>query len=386
MKLHTIAMGSLRRRKARTIFLAIGLMIAVATVSTLITVSQSMNANIAAQLDEFGANILIVPKSDELSLNYGGMAVSGVSFGERELKATDAEMIRTIKNSENISIIAPKLLHAATIEDRNVLIVGVDFREELRIKKWWSIVGKRPESGADAIIGKEAKLKLGLGLNKQFSINGTTFTVGGILEETGSQDDGLIFIDLRKAQEIFGKPNAVTLIEVAALCYNCPIEEIVRQTSEKLPTARVTAIRQTIASKMEAMHNFERFSVGISLVVLVIGAIIMFTNMTASVNERTREIGLFRALGFRQYHIMKIILLEALVMSFVAGILGYGVGLGVSRFVIPLMTMSKGITVSVSYVLAGFSVVLAIAVGVASSMYPALRASRLEPTVALRAL
>ncbi|MBI4535651.1 MAG: ABC transporter permease, partial [Ignavibacteriae bacterium] len=157
MRLQDISICNLRRRKAKMIFLVLGLVIAVSTVVTLVTVSRAMNADIATKLDEFGANILVVPKSDDLSLTYGGMSVSGVSFDTRDLHEGDVGRIRTIKNRENISIIAPKLLNAAKVQKRDVLVVGVDFEAEVRLKKWWSIVGTRPETSKDALIGAEAK-------------------------------------------------------------------------------------------------------------------------------------------------------------------------------------------------------------------------------------
>ena len=386
MKLYNISINNLRRRRTKMVFLVLGLTIAVTTVVTLITVSDAMNADIANKLDEFGANIVIVPKSDDLSLSYGGMTISGVSVDVKKLREEDGRQIRTIKNSENIKIVAPKLVHTAKLLQRNVLVVGVEFPQELQLKKWWRIVGRKHANRNDAIIGAEVKEKLQLVLNQTFVMNGREFVAAGILEPTGSQDDGIVFIDLAQAQQLFGKPHELSLIEVAALCYDCPIEEIVRQMSEKLPGAKVTAIRQTIESKMEAMHRFEHFSYGISVVVLLVAALIVMTNMTASVNERTREIGVFRAIGFRQTHVMKIILTEAFVTSFVAGLIGYGAGLGVSKAVIPILAMNGEGASLISYPLLGFSIVLAVFIGIVSSIYPAYKASRLDPSVALKAL
>ncbi|MEX2090313.1 MAG: ABC transporter permease [Bacteroidota bacterium] len=386
MKLYNISLNNLRRRKAKMLFLVLGLTIAVTTVVTLVTVSGIMNADIANKLDEFGANILIVPKSDDLSLNYGGLAISRVSLDVQKLSEEDTRKIRTIKNSENIKIIAPKLLNVATIVQRDVVVVGVDFAQELQIKKWWRFSGKRPSNEHQVIIGAEVRNALQLSLNESFEIKGEHFSVAGVLEPTGSQDDGVVFIDLPLAQRLFGKPNEVSLIEVAALCYDCPIEEIVRQTSEKLPGAKVMAIRQTIESKMEAMHRFEHFVFGISAVIILVAALIVMTTMTASVNERTREIGVFRAIGFRRTHVMKIILTEAFVTSFLAGVIGYGVGVVVSKLVTPVLTMNGGGDISLNYALLGFSVALAVLVGMLSSIYPAYKASRLDPTVALKAL
>lgn len=386
MKLYNISLNNLRRRKAKMIFLVLGLTIAVSTVVTLVTLSAIMNADIAEKLDEFGANIIIAPKSEDLSLSYGGMAISGVSVDVQKLSESDIERIRMIKNRENIKIIAPKLLNAATVKNKNVLVVGVRFNDELQLKKWWKIVGNTPSQPHEAIIGAEAKNILQLGVGQTFDINGTGFRVAAILEPTGSQDDGIIFIDLKEAQGLFGKPQQLSLIEVAALCYDCPIEEIVRQTSEQLPSANVMAIRQTIESKMQAMHRFEHFSYGVSAVVLLVAALIVITNMTASVNERIREIGVFRAIGFRQTHVMAIILLEAFLTSFVAGVVGYVIGLTASKFAAPMLTMNEATAFVIEYRLLGFSVALAVVVGLLSSIYPAYKASRLDPTVALKAL
>jgi putative ABC transport system permease protein len=272
------------------------------------------------------------------------------------------------------------------INRQNVLVVGVDFQTEFQLKKWWSLIGRKPEADNEAIVGAEAKNKLNAHLYQTIEVNGKILRVVGILEPTGSQDDDIVFIDLRQSQSLFGKTSQLSLIEVAALCYDCPIEEIVRQTSEKLPNARVMAIRQTIESKMEAIDRFSQFSLGISVVVLFVGALIVFTNVSSSVNERTREIGIFRAVGFRQSHIMEVILFEVLLTSFLAGLVGYFLGLGVSRFVAPMLSTNGGEEITMSYLLLITAVALAVSVGLASSVYPAYRTSRLDPTVALRAL
>ena len=104
----------------------------------------------------------------------------------------------------------------------------------------------------------------------------------------------------------------------------------------------MTAIKQTLQTKMEALDHFQRFSAGISVIVLLIGGLIVFTNMMASVNERRREIGIFRAIGFRQSHVIRIIFLEALIVGVIAGGAGVVLGSGISRVVAPMMTGMKG--------------------------------------------
>ncbi len=385
MNIHDISINSLLRRKVRMFFLVFGLLISISTVVTLLTISEAMNEDIATKLDEFGANILIVPKTDDLSISYGGMTVSGVAFNVNELLEQDIQRIKTIKNNENLSIIAPKLLSVGEVEKTRILVLGVNFEKEIRLKKWWSIVGKSPDNASEVLAGVDVKRKLNIGLNQDIVINDERFTVTGILEETGSQDDGIIFVDLNRAQQLFNKPSSISLIEVAALCFDCPIEEIVAQISEKLPNAKVTAIRQTVQSKMETLGYFQKFSFGISIVVLLVGVIIVFSTMTASVNERTREIGIFRAIGFGQRHILKIILLEAIIVSLVAGLIGYTTGIVISVYISSLMDIIVT-PAYINWVMIGTAVLLSVMVGILGGIYPAWKASRLEPTVALRTI
>ena len=79
MRLKDISINNLRRRKGKVFFLILGLTIGITTVVTLISVTRMMNEDIANKLDEFGANILIIPRSDDLSLSYGGMNIGGGS-------------------------------------------------------------------------------------------------------------------------------------------------------------------------------------------------------------------------------------------------------------------------------------------------------------------
>ena len=148
----------------------------------------------------------------------------------------------------------------------------------------------------------------------------------------------------------------------------------------------MTAIKQTLQTKMEALDHLKKFSMGISLIVLLIGGLIVFTNMMASVNERKREIGIFRAIGFRKSHIVRIIFLEALIVGLMAGIVGYGFGLGVSRIIGPMITGVGAGSLSIDPLLAMGAVLLSALVGILSSAYPAIHASRMDPTRALRAL
>ncbi len=386
MRLKDISINNLRRRKGKVLFLIVGLTIGITTVVTLISITRMMNEDISKKLDEFGANILILPRSDDLSLSYGGMGIGGVAIDAQTLRDSDVPKIRQIEVRENISTVSPKLIGVMEIERKKVPLMGVHFGEESRLKKWWKVHGAIPKNREEVLLGNEVAVRLFKSPGDNLAINGKAVRISGVLDETGSQDDFLIFGDLAFVQEAMKKPGALSLIEVSAFCNTCPIEEIVRQISEKLPHAKVTAIKQTLLTKMEALDHFKKFSIGISIIVLLIGGLIVFTNMMASVNERKREIGIFRAIGFRKFHVVRIIFLEALIVGLIAGMMGYLLGLGVSQIVGPMVTGMKGGKVFFDPVLGVGAIFLSSLIGILSSAYPAIHASKMDPTTALRAL
>lgn len=386
MNLYTISRQSLRRRKAKTLFLALGIILSVGSVVTLINVGNNVNESIAANLDEFGANIIVTPRTDEINLNYAGINISGTSNQNNELTTEDVLKIKRIKNSKNISILAPKLINIAATNKGKVIVNGVKFDEEKRLKKWWKIKGSYPNSKSEIILGSQAAERLMLSKGESLKINGNEYKITGVLNETGSQDDEMVFMDLAEAGNLFDKQHKVSFIEVAALCYDCPIEEIVAQTSAMLPGAKVTPIKQAIESKMNAIHGFENFAVGISAVIMLISVLIVFVNVNASVNERTKEIGILKSIGFRDSHILKIIIYEVAFISFISGLVGYLISLPASSVITPFLTMDGFSGGNFNYGYLPLAVGISLLVGITAGLYPAIRATKLDPTVAFRAI
>lgn len=176
------------------------------------------------------------------------------------------------------------------------------------------------------------------------------------------------------------------MAEVAALCAGCPIEEMVKQISEVLPGAKVMGIKQVVKGRMETLDHFQKFGYGVSALVMLVGGLVVLVTMMGSVRERTSEFGIFRAIGFRRGHLINIVLLEAAIISAIAGLAGYLVGLGATKLSIPLFTQSSSVAVPFDPLLAGGVFALALILGLASSAYPAVLAARLDPSEALRSL
>jgi len=365
--------------------LVLGLTIGVATVVALTAITETLRTDIANKLDQYGANILIVPKANDLSLSYGGVTVASAAYGVGELTLTDLDAIRTIENARNVSVVAPKLLDAANLNGKDVLVAGVRFPDELRLKQWWQVEGAEPSSPDDALVGTRLAQTLGLRLGDSVDIQGHTFRVAGVLAENGSQDDDILFVDLATAQQVMNKPGSISLAEVAALCTACPIEDIVEQISGVLPQARVSALRQAVQLRMDTVDQLQRFALAVSAVVIAIGSLVVLTTMLGAVAERRQEIGLFRALGFRQQHVMRIILSEGALVSLLGGLLGWLIGMGAAVVLAPhLANVSAPVLWNPWLALSALGG--ALLVGLLASLYPAWSAARLDPTIALRSL
>ncbi len=359
MRISTIAWANLKRRKGKAVFLAVGIAIGIGTAVALMSLSSSIKEEIGSQLDQFGANIVVAPRSN--SLDYGG--VFSLSLDDQQLKEEDASRILDIPYRSRLSVIAPKLLGRVRADGREALLAGVDFKSELALNRWWRIIGRAPDTDQELILGYEVARVLSLVeplapmtemppdmdhshhegedhppfeiVRDRVDIDGREHRVAGVLVETGRQEDRMIFGSLAHAQELFGKPSSLSLIEVSALCKDCPVEDIVAQINEQLPHARVSAIQQSVRARAETIDRLTRFFAIVSGIVLAVGALMIFTTMMGAVVERTKEIGVLRAIGFRKAHIVKELMIEVAVISLLGGLVGWAAGMAASFVALP---------------------------------------------------
>jgi putative ABC transport system permease protein len=385
MKLIDISLGNLKRRKAKAAFILIGLLVGVTAVVAFMSLVDTLTRDINHKLEKYGANIMVLPKTENLSLTYGGMAVGGVSFEMREILEKDLARIKHIKNSANVAAVGPMVLGSIKVANHNVLLAGVDFDVTPILRPWWKIKGKAPEESG-VLLGSEASRILGLGQGDTLAVGEKALVVSGVLESTGSQDDQIVFAPLRTAQQVLGKEGRISMAEVAALCAACPIDDMVGQISDVLPDAKVMAIRQVVKGRMETLGHFNKFAYGLSLLVMLVGGLVVLVTMMGSVRERTSEFGIFMAIGFKRSHVMRMVLFEAAVISAVAGVAGYFMGLGATKLSIPFFTESVDVSLAFNPVLAVGVFVVAILLGLISSVYPAIMAGNLDPNEALRTL
>jgi ABC-type antimicrobial peptide transport system permease subunit len=136
MNLSNISLKSLFRQKGKKIFLIIAMVISLTTVLTLYSYVESQRLDIEKQFDEFGANIVITPKSDSLVLSYGGVNISGIVTSLEEIEYSDISEINNIENYENIRAISPKLIRQV-MEQKMLEVVQV---KNLSITSWSMLV------------------------------------------------------------------------------------------------------------------------------------------------------------------------------------------------------------------------------------------------------
>ncbi len=251
-----------------------------------------------------------------------------------------------------------------------------------------------------AVIGDEVKTTLFPGndspLGLVFKIQGIEFTVVGIVEKLGSafgrSQDNAAYIPITAYNRIYGAGQGMAL-------FARPRKESGLNMQQSLDLTRV-ALRNRFHQKPGEADRFDFLTpdairgfidsllsivaavvIPVTLISLVVGGIVIMNIMLVSVTERTREIGIRKALGARRFDIMLQILIEAVIMSFAGG----GIGVGIGALITVGLTAALGITLRVTWFYVLLSVMVSATVGIVSGWYPALKASKLDPIVALRA-
>jgi putative ABC transport system permease protein len=416
MQLYHIAINNLRRRKAKMFFVLLGLVIGVATMVSVYGVVESMKMEMTRQVAEFGANVVITPDAGELTFSYGGITLPEVMFDVEQLTMEDVAAIDTVSKRSMLRAVAPKLLGVTPVNNsqHKVIVVGALLQEEFRVRPWLQLRSEEDMDGTETMVGDDGKemsyerlnlarqdleqliigddeilvgstlaATFGLMEGDSLILAGEPYSVFAVLSDSGSAEDGQILMNLNAAQTLLGRPGEVTVIELAA-DYTLGAEEaLLAELGRVLPQAEITSLRQETLRRDEMLTRLVRFGMSVSVLILFVGMLVVGLTMSGAVRERTREIGVFRAIGFRKAHVTQIILLEGALVSLLGGILGYAAGMSVARYAGPLLA-GMDIQVPWRLDLLALSVLLAVVIGLVASIIPARQASRLDPAEALR--
>jgi putative ABC transport system permease protein len=387
MNLLTIPLRNTRRRPSRTLLLLAIFTLGVMSIVALYQVSQVVGHSLEKKLSTFGANILVSPGTESLSVSYGGFHLGDMLFDVQPLHEEETvKAIQSIELDDRISVIAPKLVSMTSFKQMAVAVVGVRWQEEQAIKSYWAADGAFPAKVDEILVGSQAAAKLGISVGDSIKLMNEQFNVSGILFETGGDDDTVILMDIESLQGLTNRPNEVSFIEVAALCSGCPIDDIVGQMRGQLPGAEIKALRNVVTQRMASIDFVQRLVLSISIVLLITAAAMVGLSMLSAVNERKKDIGLLRSLGYGKAQVFLIFCIEAGLIGMIAGLIGYLGGFAASFKALDILTLSDGATpvFAISHLILTCGVISLVAV--LAALYPAWKGSAVEPSQALVAL
>jgi len=382
MRTIDIVFSNFSRRKGRLIFSSSALIFATALMISVLVIANSMQNQIGKEVDKYGANIVVTPSSKSLEVPYGTILLGRTTIPERL-----AEGILTIPNSRNIRVVSPKLYGQIVSGNNTILIAGIMPKNELALKVWWNVMGSLPRDEAEEImLGAEVVNALKKGVGSTISIKGLALRVVGILEATGSVDDYTLFAPLHVAQRLLEQPAVVSVIDVSALCNDCPVEEISRQIEDVIPGVKATPVKQAVETRMIAVEQTASFSFVIATIVLAVGCASVMNAMLSTVHDQTREIGVLMSLGADSWDLYALFLLESTIVGLLGAAIGLALGLA-SAWVVGSAMMKLEVDLAGIPILPIVASYLA-SVGccIAASLYPARAASRVDPVQALRSL
>jgi putative ABC transport system permease protein len=383
MNIRKLAWKNLFRRKSRAVFTGLGIFLGIGTFVALSSLTMQMEGAVRDKLDRFGANILVVPRTEQLSLGFGDIALGGAQVAHARLAVSDGEAIRSIELKDRLRSVVPFFLTAIDASGKDVVWMGLPAEEIAVARPWWKVSGMLPIGKGEVLLGSEAAALLDKGPGGTVLSGGRTFRVAGVLFPTGEKEDSMVIAPIGDVQALAGSAGGVTFFEIAALCKDCPVEDIVAQIGKALPGARVSAIRQVVESRKAAVDQFRRLGMAVSAIVLAIGGLMVFVTVMGSVQERTREIGVLRAVGFRRRAIVSLLFWETGWVSLLSAVSGAVLGTAAAWLASPLFGVAR---TEAAVTPAVIGVVIGMALGFLGSVLPARRAAALSPTEAIRSL
>ncbi len=386
-----IALRAITANKVRSALTMLGVIIGVAAVILLVGIGTGMQDEITGSIEGLGSNLLfVVPGS------YGDDMESR-SVSSRSFTMKDAETIR--KGIDAPGVVVPIIQTGATVKAGNKSVNAfVAAADENGSQAFTGTVAdgrfyRRSEVQAESrvvVLGSRVASTLFPNqdpLGKTVSISGQRFTVIGHFESMGGgmsgDQDSRIYMPITTAQKVLGIDDLSMIIAKAERAED--VEVLQKEIERALkPTwgsgVTVFSQEQTLGVLSDLMGTITYVLAGIAGISLLVGGIGIMNIMLVSVSERTREIGIRKAVGARTHDILSQFVIEAVALSVTGGIIGVIVGWGGALLISSLTPVPSHVTTGA--IALSFS--FAFGVGVFFGVYPAWKASQLDPIVALR--
>lgn len=312
----------------------------------------------------------------EIMIRQAGIADTGYS-------TIDERVGKKLATMPNIRSVSGMLFTATMLPDAGsfFIIQGVA-PNEYRVQRVNVVEGERLTGNHQMLLGRMMADAMEKEVGETMELSGMRFKIVGIYESGSGWEEMGGMISLRDAQTFMGKPRKVSMY-MLKLEDSTQARQIVDQINAQYPEVHA-ALTGEFAEQMPDMENMDAMMAAISFLAIVVGGIGVMNTMLMAVLERTREIGVLRALGWRRRRILGLILQEAVLLGIFGGIIGIGIafGLGALMGYIPMV----GEAFEPIWELDVFTRAIGIAfmLSIVGGLYPAFRATRLQPVEALR--
>ena len=397
-----LAFKNIQKKGLRSWLTILGIFIGIAAVVSLISLGAGLKTAVLGQFGSLSVDMLNVQNKQV------GFAPPGSTVIEK-LNDHDLEII---EDTRGVKKVIPRLIRVGKLEHNGIsgFGYGTDIPEKKENMEFiYERFELKPEKGRLLESGDSGKILMGNNFletdefgkpfeaGKKVRINDEEFEIIGFLKKSGNfQLNTIIFFMNRDLSELMNSEGEYDMFAVQVEDKN-ELEEVAGQITEKLRKDRnekigeETFVVETPLQSLSAVNNvlniINLIVVGIAIISLVVGGVGIANTMYTSVLERTREIGVMKAVGAKNSDILWIFLIESGLLGLVGGIVGALIGLGSAVGVSNLANSALGneiFIVNVDYVLLGGAIGFSFLVGIISGVLPALQASKLNVVDALR--
>ncbi len=363
-----IAFRMLKRQKGRTALTMLGIAVGVLAFVMLSAVAGGLKSGFQQTIERTGAELTAMQK---------GVANPAISF-------IKMETVDGISQWSEVEYATPVILTGLTTEKVSYFVIyGIVPNEFLRDFTLTSGKALSPSDQFGIMIGVNLADSTKMGVGDTQTIGGYTFRVTGIYETGNAYFDGMSVARIQDVQEAFSMGDVCNVIFVKLKADALDeADQIEKRIESAYPTLEVTKSGE-LASKMENIQTLQSAVSTIALVAALVSALMILNTMNMSVYERTKEIGILRAIGWGKDHIFRLIMSEALIISVIGGVIGCIIGI-LMAFALEGSGQMPFLRISVTPLLLVEAIIFAAAVGTLSGLFPALRAMKMRPIDTLR--
>ncbi|MFQ6058322.1 MAG: ABC transporter permease [Anaerolineae bacterium] len=361
-----MTLRNLWRRRTRTALTALGVGVGIAAIVALGGITQGMIEILTSTMTGSQAELMAIEAD-----------VSDTSYS-----AIDERVGARIASLSDVEAVSGVIITVASTEKTPLLIVFGYHPREFAIRHFHMVEGEPLTASRQVIVGRQAAETMGLEVGDTLRLLESAFRVVGIYETGVGYEDSGVVISLREVQALAGKPHQVTWYLIK-LRDPERAEEMRDYLAANFPEIDVSLTSEFVEI-MPDMRTMEEMVGQISFLAVFIGAVGMLNTMLMSVLERTREMGVLRALGWRRRQVLEMVLREALALGAVGGICGILLGMGLVWGIMQIPLIKGMLEARYPPQLFVQALVVALVTGAAGGLYPAWRATRMRPVEALR--